>query len=260
VYLLYADESGDLTDPSTNVFVVGGIAVHEDAVRPLAGNINSTINRYLGRSMGMRVELHAAPMRAGAGRWRNIPVGKRVGLYRTLMKKCCSWTHKDSASEIEPFVVVIDRNHSQSPTETAYGELLYMFDRFLREGRRRGSPHNGVLIADRSRYQRTLEAWVELARTRARRPQQDPRRLYALAETPFFVDSQSTRLMQLADLLAHAFYRAYNAGDETFSATALPSLTTPAPPHIVHFTSNANCSCAACELERAASGGRWTSS
>ena len=253
VYLLYADESGDLSDPATNVFVVGAIAVHEDAVRPLAGDINSTINRYVGRATGMTLELHGAPMRVGAGRWKAVPAGKRRGLYHALMKKVCSWRHGDSNSEIEPFVVVIDRDHSQSPTETAYGELLFMFDQFLREGRRRGRNHNGVLIADRSRYERTLEAWVELARSRFKRSRQDPRRLYALAETPFFVDSQSTRLMQMADLVAHAFYRAYNAGDDTFSTTCLSGLTTPVPTRIVHFTSNAACACDACRLEREAS-------
>ncbi len=250
MYLLYADESGDLSDPNTNVFVVGAVAVHEEAVRPLAGEINSTINRYLGRAIGMEVELHGAPMRGARGRWKKIQPSKRRGLYHAMMKKVCSWKHVDSASKIEPFVVVIDRNHSQSPTETAYGELLFMFDNFLREGRREGRMHNGVLIADRSRYERTLEAWVELARTRFKRPRQDPRRLYALAETPFFVDSQSTRLMQIADLVAHAFYRAYNAGDDAFAASCLPALMDQTPPRIVHFTSDANCQCSACAAER----------
>lgn len=173
MYLLYADESGDLSDPNTNVFVVGAIAVHEEAVRPLAGGINTTISRYLGQKTGKEVELHGSPMRRARGRWKNVPAAKRHGLYHAMLKKVCSWKHAETTSEIEPFVVIIDRNHSQSPTETAYGELLYMFDEFLREGRRAGRMHNGVLIADRSRYERTLEAWVEIARSRFRRPRQD---------------------------------------------------------------------------------------
>lgn len=250
MYLLYADESGDLSDPTTNVFVVGAIAVHEEAVRPLAHEINTTTSRYLGQKIGKEVELHGAPMRGARGRWKKVPAAKRRGLYHAMLKKVCDWKHVDTTTEIEPFVVAIDRNHSQSPTETAYGELLYMFDEFLREGRRAGRNHNGVLIADRSRYEKTLEAWVEIARSRFKRPQQDPRRLYALAETPFFVDSRSTRLMQLADLVAHAFYRAYNAGDETFSAPCVASLVTSKPVRLVHFTSNANCQCGACIAER----------
>jgi hypothetical protein len=63
---------------------------------------------------------------------------------------------------------------------------------------------NGVLVADRGRYQRALEAWVEVARARRPLPRQSARRLHALVETPFFVDSKSTSLVQLAELLAYS--------------------------------------------------------
>jgi hypothetical protein len=115
----------------------------------------------------------------------------------------------------------------------------------LREGRRSGDPHNGILIADRSRYEKTLQAWVELARARFSRPQGDPRRLYALAETPFFVDSKSTRLMQIADLVAFSLYRGYNAADWTWANTLMPGLH-PDPTRLVHFTGDTPCSCPVC--------------
>lgn len=250
MYLLYADESGDLTDPNTQVLVIAGIAAHEDAIRPLAGAINGTMQRFLGRQTADRVELHGSPMRVGAGEWASIPASKRHGLYHDLLRKLGTWGHTDSGSGIEPFAVVMDRNHSQSPTETTYGELLYVFDGWLREGRRAGNPHNGVLIADRSRYERTLQAWVEVARAFKSRPAQDPRRLYALAEMPFFVDSRLTRLMQLADLLAHALYRGYNAGDWNWANSALPALTDAEPFRLVHFTGDARCACVACSHKR----------
>jgi Protein of unknown function (DUF3800) len=248
VYLLYADESGDLGDASTQVFVVAGIAVHEDAIRPLAGEISGTTRRFLGRHTADQIELHGNPMRTGNGKWGSVSINKRVALYHEMLRKLGRWAHEDSQSKIEPFAVVMDRNHSQSPTETTYGELLYVFDEWLRGRRRAGDAHNGVLVADRSRYQRTLEAWVELARAYKSRPAQDPRRLYALAETPFFVDSNSTRLMQLADLLAHALYRAYNAGDWSYANTALAGFTDAS--RLVHFTPDSTCTCAACAAER----------
>jgi hypothetical protein len=258
MYLLYADESGDLTDASVDVFVVAGIAAHEDAIRPLAGEINKTMNSFIGRQKAMAVELHGSPLRVGAGEWRAIPREKRSALYHALLEKLSDWCHADTGSGIEPFVAVIDRDHSQSPTETAFGEVVYLFDQFLREGRRRGNPHNGVLVADQSRYERTLQAWVELARARYSRPKQDPRRLYALAETPFFIDSRQTRLLQMGDLLAHAIYRAYNANDWQWANSALPSLTGSDPFRLAHFTSNPACGCPACLREKGepASGGK----
>ena len=243
MYLLYADESGDLADPTASVFVVGAIALHEDAVRPLAGEINETMRRFLGKKRAQALELHGSPMRVGAKDWRSVPANKRYSLYEELMGKLSTWSHHASQSQIECFVVAMDRDHSQSPTETTYGELLYRFDEMLRNGRRDGDPHNGVLIADRSRYEKTLQAWVELARAKRSRPAQDPRRLYAIAETPFFVDSKLTRLMQYADLLTHAVYRGYSANDWDLANLAMPAL---AGSRLLHFTSNPGCPCPAC--------------
>lgn len=243
MYLLYADESGDLTNPSDSVLVVGGIAVHEDAIRPLAGEVNQTIKNFVGKR-GRDIELHGSPMRSGRGEWQGFSAGKRHGLAHALMELICTWKHKASGSEVQTFVVAMERTFSQSPVETAYAEMLYEFDKYLRIGRRQGDKHNGVLVADRGKYQRALEAWVEVARARYRRPQQDDRRLYALAETPFFVDSKSTRLMQLADLVAHAFYRAYNGDDWRWANTLLPAVEDP-DKRLLHFT-KADCSCPAC--------------
>ena len=246
MYLLYADESGDLTSPQSNVLVIGGVAIHEDAVRPFAGEVNNAINRYAGKTLGRSLEIHGAPMRTGRREWSPVSGSKRHGLAHAVLRLVDAWEHKNTGSEIQPFAVVIDRGFSQAPVETSYGEFLYMFDSYLRERRRAGDPHNGILIADRSRYERTLEAWVQLARARVSRPQNDPRRLYALAEAPFFMDSKLTRHMQVADLVAYSLYRGYNAGDWSWANTLMPALL-PNPVRLLHLTSDAECGCAACD-------------
>ena len=243
MYLLYTDESGDVSNPADNALVVAGLAVHEDAIRPLAGHVNEVLANFIGVKAAKSIEIHGSPMLSGRGEWKGVGAAKRRALSFALLDSIGGWQHDTTSTQAELFVVVMDRNHSQSPFETAYGEILYLFDSFLREGRRGGQPHNGILVADRGKYQRTLEAWVEIARARYKRPQQDARRLYALAETPFFIDSRSTRLMQLADLVAHSFYRAYNSNDWTRANRLLPSLQTG---RLLHFTSDENCACAAC--------------
>ena len=244
MYLLYCDESGDLGDPNVNAFVVAGIAVHEDAVRPLAGEVQGIMRQYLGRDLAPEIETHGNPMRTGNAAWNGISVRKRIGLYNRILDLICEWTHDGSGSRAEVFATAIENDHSQSPTETSYGELLYAFDQWLRDNRRAGNPHNGVLVADRSRYEKTLRAWVEVARAFKSRPAQDPRRLHALVETPFFVDSESTRLMQLADLVAHALYRSYNSGDERLAQRIRPALD--GAGRLAHFTSDKACRCQAC--------------
>lgn len=246
MYLLYSDESGEITNPADRVLVVAGIAVHEDAIRPLAGSTNETINRYLSGDVARSIEIHGSPMRGGRGEWNGISRGKRMGLLNALLTQIDQWQHENSGTTIQTFAIVVDRNHSQSPFETAYGEFLFSFDKYLRAGRRQGEPHNGVLVTDRGKYEHTLSAWVEIARARYRRPAQDERRLYALAETPFFVDSRSTRLMQLADLVSYSFFRAYNSDDWSLANLLLPSMTSASEPRLQHLTSEAACKCAAC--------------
>jgi hypothetical protein len=245
MYLLYSDESGNIANPADAVFVVGGIAVHEDAVRPLAGEINGILTNFVGKRHA-KIEIHGSPMRRGRGEWSAVGVAKRHALAHALLGLVANWQHQGSNSTVEPFAVVIDRNHSQSAIETAYGELLFSFDKYLRASRRQGEPHNGVLVADRCTYERALGAWVEVARGRYRRPQQDPRRLYALAETPFFVDSRTTRLMQLADLVAHAMFRAYNSADWSWAKTLEPGLSRDGEQRLLHLTGDKECSCPAC--------------
>ena len=175
-------------------------------------------------------------------------MAKRHALAHRLLRLVVDWEHEGSHSVLEPFVDAIDRNYSQAPMETAYGELLFTFDQHLRTGRRQGVPHNGILVADKGNYQRALEAWVEVARARYRRPRQDPRRLYALAETPFFVDSRTTRLMQLADLVAHAVFRAYNVGDWNWASTLLRAIADDRE-RLLHLTNDTSCSCPACKQD-----------
>lgn len=249
MYLLYADDSGDFNNPGVQFFVVAGLAVHEAAIRPLAGEVNNTINDFVGKRLGKQLELHGNPIRTGSGTWGQAPIAKRSALVkRALRHCCCEWTHEESKSGPHPFIVVIDRDHSLSPTEAAYGELLHMFDAYLRAGRRKGYLHNGILVADRGRYQRALEAWVQVARARFPYPRQDWRRLYSLAETPFFVDSKSTRLVQLADLLAYSFYRGFTADDWDWANEVIPTLRAADPPQFAHLTSDKNCRCVGCAV------------
>lgn len=246
MYLLYTDESGNIANPSDAVFVVGGIAVHEDAVRPLAGEINGILKSFVGERRAKEIEIHGSPLRRGRGEWSSVGIAKRHALAHALLDLVSNWQHVSSSSYVQPFATVIDRQHSQSAVETAYGELLFSFDRYLRQGRKRGEPHNGVLVADRCTYESALAGWVELKRGRARRPKQDPRRLYALAETPFFVDSRSTRLMQLADLVAHATFRAYNSEDWTWAKTLEPAFLRDGERRVTHLTGDKACACPAC--------------
>ena len=173
MYVLYTDESGEATNPADKVTVVAGVAVHEDAVRPLAGAVNGILRRYVGKNQADQFEIHGSPLRGGRKEWAGISRGKRVALAHSLLDTICSWEHEGSETQVLPLVVVIDRAHTETPIEMAYAELLFGFDKTLRKMRRDGNGHNGILVADRGKYERSIAAWVEIARAWKRVPKQE---------------------------------------------------------------------------------------
>lgn len=250
MYVLYTDESGELSNPDDRVLIVAGIAVHEEAVRPLAGEVNRILRQYVGQARASRMEIHGSALRTGRSQWRSVNIAKRHALAAALLDTVVTWKHEKSSSQVLPFVVVLDRAPAQAPIETAYGELLFAFDETLRRKRRDGDGHNCVLVADRGKYERAIAAWVELARAWKRTPRQERRRLHALVETPFFVDSRDTRLMQLADLVSFSFFRSYNFGDATWANRVMPAMK-PRRGRILHLAAAGDCSCSACAAAQA---------
>lgn len=245
MYVLYTDESGKDHNPRDNVVVIGGIGVHEDAVRPLAGTINGILNAHIGRGQAADLEIHARDMNGGGrGRWRRISTPKRLALMNALLELVGGWKHEGSNSLILPFGVIVDRGRTETPVQTGYAELLHAFDKQLRDKRKVGDAHNCVLIADRGQYEQAITSWVEAARSRPR-GRRDRRRLHALVEPPFFIDSASTRLMQLADLVCYALYRAYNVDDWLLADHVHPCMRGDQGV-LIHLADRDGCTCVAC--------------
>ena len=75
----------------------------------------------------------------------------------------------------------------------------------------------------------------------------------AYAEVPLYVDSVASRLVQLADFVAHWVYRAYEAGDESVLGEILPAFDADggALHGLVHLVGRyRECPCAACLSRR----------
>lgn len=184
------------------------------------------------------------------GGWRRVSRAKRMAVGDALLGLIGSWQHQGSGSAILPFAVIVDRGRTETPIEHGYAELLYRFDKRLRTRRKGGDGHNCVLVADRGQYEAAITSWVEAARSRPRGRSGEKRRLHALVETPFFVDSRSTRLMQLADLVSYALFRAYNADDWAWADHLVPSIRAQRGA-LLHIAENPGCVCVVCESAQA---------
>src|SRR5690348_513471 len=101
MYLLYSDESGEISNPADRVLVVAGVAVHEDAIRPLAGAVNSLMTQYVSFKVARDLEIHGSPMRGGRGEWKGISKRKRHGLAMALLEQIDEWQHESSGTSVQ---------------------------------------------------------------------------------------------------------------------------------------------------------------
>jgi len=116
-----------------------------------------------------------------------------------------------------------------------------------------GDLHRCVVIADDSRLERSLQRWMLQWRKQGTSTGTAIRPLSAYAEAPLFVDSKASRLVQLADFVAHWVHRAYEVGDDSVLRKLLPGFDQEdgrihGLVHLVH--GYRTCDCPACESRR----------
>ena len=101
-----------------------------------------------------------------------------------------------------------------SPETIEYGfeQLASRFDHYLRRLHNEGNEQRGIIIFDKSTYERTIQSLARIFRESGHRWGS----LRNFAEVPIFIDSQSSRLIQLADLVAYAIFRNFELGDNQF--------------------------------------------
>ena len=104
--------------------------------------------------------------------------------------------------------------HGGSLSTCSPGRLFLgsRFDRYLRRLRASDDDQRGLVILDKSAYETTLQQMSVAFRTLGTRWGVIRR----LADTPLFVDSRASRVIQLADHVAYAVFRRYQAGDAQY--------------------------------------------
>jgi hypothetical protein len=98
------------------------------------------------------------------------------------------------------------------PMELAFEELCNRFDRLLKRLHAAGDTQRGLIILDESSYETSLQRLAREFRMLGTRWGV----LKNLADTPLFVDSIASRVVQIADHIAYSVYRRYEAGDAQF--------------------------------------------
>lgn len=207
MYLLYIDESGNEKDPKDRYFVLGGAAVFEREAYFLSQEIEKVQTKHFPASPP--IMFHASSIRKGKEFWRNVEAAKREEVLKDLAKVI--------AEAHEPRVVLygvaIEKTNilfGEEAVEHATAEICQRFDIFLM---RRHQEHNdtqrGLLIFAEGRYHNRARIWVHGFREMGTKWGV----LKNLADIPYFASAAETRLLQVADLVAHAVFLLYERRD-----------------------------------------------
>lgn len=204
MYLLYLDDSGAVSNPQEDYFVLGGVAVPDSSVRWLTHQI-AEIARDILPDNPQSVEFHASEIFAGrpSSIWNNIDRDCRIEIITRVLDKL-----NNSYPTIVSFACAIHKNSfpNEDPVLKAYEDISSRFNIYL-DGTQN---EKGIVIIDKSSYENSLQ---NLAMTFREEGNRWGSQLRNILEVPLFVDSKSSRIIQLADHIAYAVFRRYNASD-----------------------------------------------
>lgn len=206
MHFLYVDESGSVGDPTQRFFVLAGFSVFEREPHWIDKDLNDIAGRFNARQPEA-VELHGHPMRSGQGRWRHVP---RPDRENALVDALIIGIRQRYPS-VRVFASVLEKAKfpGQDIAQIAFEQISSRFDQYLGRLHRKGNTQRGLILFDKCATERHLQSLARELKTTGH--------TFGItrnfAEVPVFVDSEATRLIQLADLVAYAVFRHFEHED-----------------------------------------------
>jgi hypothetical protein len=207
MYLLYLDDSGAVTNAVDRHVVLAGFAVFERQPHWLSEQLDEIAGR-IWPDRPSTLEFRGADILGGKKHWRGIRKEDRKSAYREALSVL------GGSSQVHLFGAAIHKA-AVSPTdamEYAFEQICNRFDRFLGRLHKAKNTQRGLIILDESSYETSLQGLARDFRTQGHRWGQ----LYNISDVPFFVNSKATRMIQYADMIAHAVRRYYENGESAY--------------------------------------------
>lgn len=208
MHLLYLDDSGSVSDKTDRYVVLAGFCVNEKQTHWIDKRMNELVRPYAGEDP-YAWEFHGTDMRErGRKVWRTLPYETRK---ETLLSALSLVTEK----KLRLFAAVIDKKscaEGDDLTKLLFEQATSRFDHFLcrlNYKKKTTVKEKGILIVDRAKKELEIQRFALDFKHRG----YTWGRLKNMAEVPLFLDSRSSRLIQLADLIAFSIYRFFEYGD-----------------------------------------------
>jgi hypothetical protein len=204
MHLLYIDESGSAEHRN---FVLGGVAVFENNIEQINKQLDDLQTHYFPADAGL-VELHVRELRG-----RMMAPGSTFTRpqFFQLLDDIADVIVGAHPSALTLFGTVVYRPSfmGKDPYNLAFEDMCKRFDRFLVSQHKAGHTSKGLLILDRS----AQEDQIKKMSTEFKALGTRWGKLYNIVDAPLFAESNSSRMIQLADFVASALFRRYESGD-----------------------------------------------
>lgn len=211
MHLLYVDESGSVPDPSQQYFVLAGVSIFERKTHWVEQKLNEVARRFDSETPHT-IELHGSPMRSGREGWKAYPLTDRLAAIKDALRMGVA-EHYPAGVRLFAAVVKKSALPGDDPVVHAFEQLASRFDLFLKRCHRKyNDPQRGIMLFDESATEQRIQSLAREFKYEGHTWGKTAN----YAEVPVFLDSKATRLIQLADLVAYAVFRKYEADDDSF--------------------------------------------
>lgn len=208
MHILYLDESGSAPNPTETYYVLGGVCVPENSIRWLSNKMEQLAND-IDSVNSKEIEFHASEIYSGRSScWEDKSRPERIEIIRRVLHIL------DSANpNIKVFACAIHKPSfpAEDIVMKAFEDISSRFDLYLRNLSTTSSEKQlGAIIIDKSSYENSFQKLILRFRNEGNTW---GNQLRNLCEVPLFIDSKASRIVQLADHVAYAVFRRYNAED-----------------------------------------------
>ncbi|MEQ9425587.1 MAG: DUF3800 domain-containing protein [Cyclobacteriaceae bacterium] len=210
MHLLYLDDSGSIKNKSEDYIVLGGISIFESQAYFLSNELDQLAQTIDPKKFN-DIEFHASEIFSRRSwPWKEMKKDEAIGVIKAVLKIV-----SDSYNSTNLFACAIHKDSYPPQDEAmnvAFEDLCQRFDFYLSNLNSSGERQKGLLILDESSHETTLQ---NLANN-FRQIGTQWGNIRNLADTPFFVNSKASRMIQIADHIAYSVFRRYNQGDAQY--------------------------------------------
>jgi len=250
MHLLYLDDAGSAANKTEEYLVLGGVSVFEAQAYWVTQELDR-LAEGISPGNAHSIEFHASEIFARRKPpWQGMSREESTGVIKGVLRVLAR-----SYDTARAFACAVHKPSypSRDPMELAFEQLCSRFDLFLSRLKASGDRQRGMIILDETAHETSLQALAKNFRILGTKWGV----IRNLADAPFFIDSELSRVVQLADHVAYSVFRRYNAGDTSyFDIIAGKFDAEEGKLHgLCHLqTADQNCMCPACLSRRMAKG------